>query len=75
MQIKIINNIDKKINEYQDRTGATKKWIAGKLDMSSARLNQIVHADNLTIDVVVKFAVFLDCSLDDLFKYEIIYDN
>lgn len=65
----------KKINEYQEQTGATKIWIANKIGISKARLYQICSADNMMLDVAMKFAIFFNCKLEDLFEYEIINDD
>jgi DNA-binding XRE family transcriptional regulator len=65
----------KKIHEYQEQTGATKTWIANKLGISKARLYQIWSADYMMLDVAMKFAIFFNCKLEDLFEYEIINDD
>jgi DNA-binding XRE family transcriptional regulator len=72
MQIKIINKIEEKIIKYQEKTGTSKVWIAKKLGISKARLYQICSADNMMLDVAMKFAIFFNCKLEDLFEYEII---
>ena len=74
MQIKIINRLDEKLTEYQSKTGATKTWIAKQLGMSTSRLYQICQADNMMLDVAMRFAIFLKCDVMDLFNYEIIND-
>jgi len=75
MKIKIINNIDDKITDYQFKTGASKVWIAEQLGISKARLYQVCLADNMMLDVAMKFAIFFKCPLEDLFDYEIIDDK
>jgi len=72
MQIKITNNIEKKVTEYQQQTGATKKWIADKIGISKQRLYSIFNSDNLMLDVLIRFSLFLNCNIEDLFTYEII---
>jgi len=72
LQIKIINKIEERITEYQNKTGATKTWIAKQLGISKSRLYQIMQTDNMMIDVALKFAIFFDCKVDDLFDYIII---
>ena len=72
MKIKIINNIDDMLTDYQFKTGASKVWIAEQLGISKSRLYQICLADNMMLDVAMKFAIFFKCSLEDLFDYEII---
>lgn len=70
MEILITNKIESKINEYQEKTGATKTWIAKQLGISTQRLYNIINATNLQLDIAIKIALFLDCKLDDLFIYE-----
>jgi len=71
MKIKITNKIEEKINEYQEKTGATRKWIADKIGISKSRLYQIMQTENMMLDVAVKFAIFFNCKIEDLFDYEI----
>lgn len=70
MQIKIVNKIEKKVTEYQKKNNVNRTKIAQQLDMSSSRMYQLFKADNMTIDVLVKFAILLDCKLDDLIEYK-----
>ena len=72
MKIKIINNIDDMITDYQSKTGASKVWIAEQIGISKQRLYQICEAENIMIDVAMKFAIFFNCKIDDLFDYEIL---
>lgn len=72
MKIKIKNKIEEKLNEYQERTGASKTWIAKQIGISTSRLYQICQAENMMLDVAMKFAIFLNCDVMDLFDYEII---
>lgn len=72
VQVKVVNKIEERINDYQNRTGATKTWIAKQLGISKSRLYQIMQTDNMMIDVALKFAIFFDCKVDDLFDYIII---
>jgi DNA-binding Xre family transcriptional regulator len=39
------------------------------MEMSSQRLYEIFKADNLTLEVIVKFAITLNCKLDELVEY------
>ena len=65
------NKIEERINEYQKKTGATKTWISERLGITRQRLNQIIHADNMMLDVALKFAIFFNCDVKDLFEYTI----
>lgn len=71
ISIIITNNIEKKVKEYQTRTGATKTFLAGKMDITPARLYQIMKADNFMFDVIARVALALDCKIDDLIEYKI----
>jgi len=70
MKIKITNKIEERINEYQKLYGSSRKWFADKMGMSSSRMYQLLKADNMNIDVLAKFAIVLECRLDDLVDYE-----
>lgn len=73
VNIKITKNkLEYHINSYQERTGASKTWIANKLGISKQRLYSIFKADNIMIDVALKFSIFLDCDMKELFEYEVI---
>ena len=58
------------INEYQEITGASKTWMAKQMGMTPQRMYQLMKSENMMLDVLVKFALFLDCSLDKLIEYE-----
>ena len=60
------------INQYSERTGATKTWISKQLEMSPQRLYQLYKSNNMYVDIALKFAEFLNCDVKDLFEYEII---
>jgi DNA-binding Xre family transcriptional regulator len=70
MQVKITNKIEDKISEYQRKYGSSRTWIANKMGMSTSRMYQLLKADNMNIDVLAKFAIALNCKLDDLIDYE-----
>lgn len=70
MQVKITNKIEERITEYQDKYGSSRTWIAKQMGMTSQRMYQLMKADNMNIDVLAKFAIILNCKLDDLIDYE-----
>jgi len=70
MQVRIYNKIEEKVNEYQERTGASKTWIAKQLGMTPQRMYQLMKSDNMMLDVIVRFAIFLECGVDQLIEYE-----
>jgi DNA-binding Xre family transcriptional regulator len=76
MQIKITNNkIEERIEMYKKQTGATKTWIAEQLGMTKQRLYALFKADNMMLDVALRFSEFLKCEISDLFEYEVIYHS
>jgi DNA-binding XRE family transcriptional regulator len=73
MQIKITENkIEHQIEIYRKKTGATKTWIAEQLGMTKQRMYALFKADNMMLDVALRFAEFLECDIKDLFEYEVI---
>jgi len=72
MQIKITNKIKEKVDEYQEKTGATKTWLCRQLNMSNQNLYKIFSSTNLNIETLIKFSIVLDCSITDLYDYEVI---
>ena len=71
MQIKIKNKIEQKVNEYQEKTGATKTWICKKLNMSTQNLYKLFSSNNLTLETLIKISYVLQCDITDLFEYQI----
>jgi DNA-binding Xre family transcriptional regulator len=72
VRIKIINKIEEKITEYQIKNGATRTWIASKMGMTPQRMYQIMKAENMMLDVIVRVAIALECTVDDLIEYKVI---
>ena len=75
VQVKIINEIGDKIDEYRSKTGATKTWIAKKLGVSKQTLNTIIKSQNPTVATIIKLSVVLDCDISELFDMEIMQDG
>lgn len=71
LQIKITNKIEEKVNEYQERTGATKTWICKKLNISTQNLYKLFTSTNLTLETLIKISYILQCEIIDLFEYEV----
>jgi len=71
MKVIIENLIEKKVSEFQKRTGATKTFLANRMEISPQRMYQIMRSDNnnMMLDVLVRFALVLDCKIDDLIEY------
>ena len=72
MKVKITNKIEEKVNEHQKKYGSSKVWIAEQIGISKSRMYQIFKSDDMMINVYIRFAIVLNCSLDDLIKYEIV---
>lgn len=72
IKIQITNKIEYKIEEYIEKTGSSKKWIADQIGMSNQNLFQSFKAVNPTIETLVKFSIFLNCNIAELFEYAII---
>jgi DNA-binding XRE family transcriptional regulator len=68
MNIEFENKIEQKINEYIDKTGATKTWIAKKMGYKSKQaLDGAMTSKNPTIKTLLLFADFLECDIKDLY--------
>ena len=72
MDIIVYNKIEEKVNEYQERTGASKVWIANKMGISPQNLNKAFKSNNMPIEMLIRCSIVLDCNISDLFKYEIL---
>jgi len=72
MQVIVINKIEEKVIEYQERTGATKSWLASKMSMSPQNMYKLMQSNNITIETLIKFSFVLGCEKEELYKYEII---
>lgn len=69
MKVIIENIIEKKVKEYQAQFGSSKTFIANRMEISPQRMYQIMRSDNMMLDVLVRFALALDCKVDDLIEY------
>ena len=66
--INIINHIEEKIKEYQNKTGATKTWIAKQMGYRSPQaLDQAMKNNSNSLETYAKFAEFLDCDVNELY--------
>lgn len=72
LKVIIYNKIEEKVNEYQEKTGATKSWLASKMGMSPQNMYQIYRSKNITLETLIKFSIVLGCEMSDLYEYEII---
>lgn len=75
VDIKVINKIGEKIEAYQEKTGATKTWIAKQARISKQTLNTIIRSENPTIESMIKIARVIDCDIKELFELEVVEDD
>lgn len=72
MKVIITNKIEQKVLEYQERTGATKRFMANKMGIPSQSIYQTFKSTNLNLETLIKFSIVLGCDIADLYSYEII---
>jgi DNA-binding XRE family transcriptional regulator len=72
MDIKLINKIEDKVNEYIDATGSNKTWIAKQIGLSKQALYNLFHSPAPTINNLIKLSIILKCKVSDLYDYEIV---
>ena len=75
IEVKIINKIEDKVNEYQKRTGATKTWIAKQMNISKQNLYTIMKSQNPTIETILMCSALFECDISELYDYDIIKDD
>ena len=76
MEVKIKNKIEEKVNEYQEKTGATKTWIARQMGYNSPQaLDKAMKNLSNSLEVYYKFAVFLNCMVEYLYSVEVFKEN
>lgn len=75
IEVKIINKIGKKIDEYIKKYGSSKSWIAKQIGISRQSLNTIIKSQNPTIETLEKLSVILNCSIEELYDKEIKQDG
>lgn len=69
-QIKIINKIKEQVELYQEKTGATKTWVAKELGISRQALNILFNTANPGIELLVKISILIECKIEDLYEIE-----
>lgn len=73
IEVKVINKIGERIEEYIERTGTTKTWIAKQMGYKSRQsIDGAILSSNPTAETLAKLSVILGCSLDDLIKVEVV---
>ena len=68
MNIEFTNNIGIMIEEYINRTGATKTWIANQLGYKAYNnLYKVITSDNPTLKTLLEISIFLQCDIKKLY--------
>ena len=57
------------VEEYQKKTGVNKAFIAKRLGLSKQALSEAFKSNNPRLETLVKFAICLDCQVEDLYDY------
>lgn len=71
IEVKIINKIGEKIDEYISNYGSSKSWLAKQIGISRQSLNTIIKSQNPTIETLEKLSVILNCDIKELYDKEI----
>lgn len=72
IEIYIINKIENKVNEYIEKTGASKTWIARKIGYKSKQaMDGAMISQNPTLKTLILFADFFNCDIKDLYEVKI----
>jgi DNA-binding Xre family transcriptional regulator len=72
MEIKIVNKINQRLDEYKKQTGVSKTFVAKQMNMSKQNMYQIFKTTNLSLETLIKFSIILKCNITDLFEYKIV---
>lgn len=75
IEVRVINKIPQKVEEYINKHGSTKTWLANRLNITKQTLNTILKSQNPTIETLIKMSVLLDCDITELYNAEIIIDG
>ena len=73
---KIINKIPLRIDEYRERTGATKTWIWNQMGYNSRQaFDKAVKNISNSLETYGRFATFLGYDIIDMFDFEILFED
>lgn len=75
MIVKFENRIDIKINEYIEKTGTTKIWIAKQMGFSKQNLYAFMKSENPNIVPLIKLSLIINCEIKDLYDFTIIKEQ
>lgn len=67
VEVKVINKIPHKVDEYIKQYGSTKTWLAKELGYKSKQAFEgAINSKNPTIETLAKFSTFFNCKIEDL---------
>lgn len=69
IDIELKIKIKEKVEEFQEKTGVNKTFIARRLGISKQALSESFKSNNPRLDTLIKFAICLECDIEDLFEY------
>lgn len=73
---KIVNKIPLRIDEYRERTGATKTWIWKQMGYNSRQaFDKAVKNKSNSLETYGKFAKFLDCKIESMFEFMFLFED
>lgn len=71
IHVKITNKIKEKVEEYQQKTGVNKIFIAKRLGLTKQALSESFKSNNPKLETLLKFAIFLNCDISDLYTFQV----
>ena len=57
------------VEAYQKKSGVNKAFIAKRLGLSRQALSEAFKSNNPRLETLIKFAICLDCKVEDLYDY------
>jgi DNA-binding XRE family transcriptional regulator len=75
VRVMIVNRISEKIDEFQEKYGSSRTFVAKKAGISRQNLYILEKSDNPTIQSLVKIAYVLGCKTEDLYISKVVEDD
>lgn len=76
IEVKVINKIGEKIEEYQNTHGSSKAWIARQMEFNSRQaFDKAVKNASHSVETYARFAYFFNCDITDLFEIKYVEDS
>lgn len=72
MNIELENKIEQRVNEYIEKTGSNKTWVAKQMGLSKQSLYNLFQSSTPTINNLIKLSIILKCNIEDLYNYKVI---